>query len=69
MRSKISFRGGWCKLAVNRGLANIVSQEGTLETLSKSQPTRVFYPEGRIDWVPALVLPDEEKSNEESAEA
>ena len=56
-------------MVVDREPANIVSQEGTLETLSKSPPTRAFYPESRINWVPALLLPDEEKSKEESAEA
>lgn len=69
MREKISFGGGVVQVSIRSWAANIVSQEGTLETLSKSQPTTVFYPESRIDWVPALVQPNEEDSKDESVEA
>ena len=54
---------------VSFDLADRLSQEGTLHTLSKSKPTMEFYPEARIDWLPPLIQQNEGEDKEKSSEA
>lgn len=65
-----SYPGGGMQQSIDRRLLTTASQEGTLETLSKSKPTMEYYPEARIDWLPVLVQPKQEEGNrkEESVE-
>ncbi|MCJ1466284.1 hypothetical protein MMC07_004903 [Pseudocyphellaria aurata] len=42
-----------------------IVKEGTLDTLSHSKPTVEYYPENRIDWVPAMTNSKEENEKRE----